>query len=291
MIRFRNIKFTIYRPFLGKTLEIFIFHHSNRMGIITLHRTMEPYTLKKSLGQHFLHDENIARKIVEALSPEPGSCLLEIGPGGGALTKWLLEFPDVHFKALEIDQEKINWLRGQYLQLGSNLIHGNILSVAPPFDGKFNIIGNFPYNISSQIVFRILEWKEQVRKMVGMFQKEVARRITSAPGSKEYGILSVLTQAFYQVDYLFEVSETCFTPPPKVKSAVIRMEYKGNIFNIADEKRFFTLVKAAFNQRRKMLRNPLKSYFPAAFLQEAIFNKRAEELNVREFVDLSNHVI
>lgn len=255
-----------------------------------MHDIREMYILKKSLGQHFLHDENISRKIVGALSAAPGSQVLEIGPGGGALTRWLLRLPGIHLKALEIDDDKVKWLHSAYPALGEDLLQGDILKAAPPFREPFSIIGNFPYNISSQILFRILEWKEQVPRVVGMFQKEVAERIAAGPGSKTYGILSVLVQAFYRVEYLFEVSEKCFTPPPRVKSSVIRMEYTGNIYNIADEKRFFTLVKTAFNQRRKMLRNPLKSYFPAEFLQQQlIFNKRAEELSVREFVDLSNY--
>lgn len=249
------------------------------------------YILKKSLGQHFLHDENVSKKIVAALPAEPGSRLLEIGPGGGALTKWLLGLPGIDFKALEIDDEKVNWLLMEYPELKDRLMQGDILKITPPFEHEFNIIGNFPYNISSQILFRILEWKERVPSVVGMFQKEVAQRVASGPGNKVYGILSVLIQAFYKVDYLFEVNENCFTPPPKVKSAVIRMKYQGNVFNIADEKRFFMLVKAAFNQRRKMLKNPLKPYFPAAFLQQPLFNKRAEELSVQEFVDISNHNI
>lgn len=261
------------------------------MGMITLHAVTEMYILKKSLGQHFLHDDNVSRKIVDALPVEVGGRILEIGPGGGALTKWLIQMSGADFKALEIDEDKIKWLHEEYPGLKEKLLHGDILKVGPPFEGRFSIIGNFPYNISSQILFRILEWKGQVPVVVGMFQKEVAQRIAARPGNKTYGILSVLVQAFYEVEYLFEVGEKCFTPPPKVKSAVIRMKYSGNTYEIADEKRFFMLVKAAFNQRRKILRNPLKSYFPTAYLQQPIFDKRAEELSVAQFVDLSNHKI
>jgi 16S rRNA (adenine1518-N6/adenine1519-N6)-dimethyltransferase len=217
--------------------------------------------------------------------------VLEVGPGGGALTRFLIDVPDIRFKAMEIDREKIAFLRGRYPDLEGKLFEGDILDEKPPFEGAFNIIGNFPYNISSQILFRVLEWKRRVPCMVGMFQKEVAQRIHSGPGSKAYGILSVLTQAFYRVEYLFEVHENCFTPPPKVKSAVIRLTYLGNPFDITHEKKFFQLVKASFNQRRKMLRNPLKQFFPTQMLQSPLFEKRAEELSVSQFADLSKQML
>ncbi|GAA4302014.1 16S rRNA (adenine(1518)-N(6)/adenine(1519)-N(6))-dimethyltransferase RsmA [Compostibacter hankyongensis] len=249
------------------------------------------YTLKKSLGQHFLRDEAICKQIVQALPVSPGMQLLEIGPGAGAISRYLAEIPGVDYRAVEVDAEKIAYLRQHYPALEGKLILGDILETVPPFDGLFSVIGNFPYNISSQILFRILEWKTRVPCMVGMFQREVARRIAAGPGGKDYGILSVLLQAFYRVEYLFEVEPKAFEPPPKVMSAVIRLHYLGNPYMITDEKRFFRLVKAAFGQRRKMLRNPLKPFFEKTVLEEPVLSKRAEQLSVREFVDLSKRMI
>lgn len=249
------------------------------------------YTLKKSLGQHFLRDEEIAKRIVAALPLTPGMQLLEVGPGAGALTRFLKDLDEVRFRALEIDEEKVAYLTSRYPDLKDRLIRGDILKADPPFDGAFSIIGNFPYNISSQILFRILAWKTAIPVMVGMFQKEVAQRIASGPGTKAYGILSVLTQAFYRVEYLFEVPPRCFTPPPKVDSAVIRLTYQGNPYGITEEKKFFTLIKVSFNQRRKMLRNPLKSFFSPETIKLPIFSKRAEELSVADFVGLSKQML
>lgn len=249
------------------------------------------YTLKKSLGQHFLRDEEIAKRIVAALPLTPGMQLLEVGPGAGALTRFLKNLDEVRFRALEIDEEKVAYLTSRYPDLKDRLIRGDILKADPPFDGAFSIIGNFPYNISSQILFRILAWKTAIPVMVGMFQKEVAQRIASGPGTKAYGILSVLTQAFYRVEYLFEVPPGCFTPPPKVDSAVIRLTYQGNPYGITEEKKFFTLIKVSFNQRRKMLRNPLKSFFSPETIKLPIFSKRAEELSVADFVGLSKQML
>ena len=245
------------------------------------------YTLKKSLGQHFLRDENISRKIVHALSEYPFQQLLEIGPGGGALTKHLLNLPGISFKCVELDEEKVNWLLNEYPQLKERIIHQSFLDMEKPFEGNFTVVGNFPYNISSQIVFKILEWKEFVECMVGMFQKEVAQRIAARSGNKTYGILSVLVQAFFEVEYLFEVGENSFNPPPKVKSAVIRFLPKKNPLPMKNEKVFFQLVKAAFNQRRKTLRNAVKSLFDAEILKDPIFDKRAEQLNIEDFAQLS----
>lgn len=249
------------------------------------------YTLRKSLGQHFLNDGAMARRIVEALPVTPGMQVCEIGPGGGALTRFLMEMRAIDLKAIEIDQEKVDYLLSLYPGLEGKLIRGDVLKEKPPFEGAFSIIGNFPYNISSQIVFRILEWKKQVPGVVGMFQKEVADRIASGPGTKAYGILSVLTQAFYQVESLFDVPPQSFTPPPKVTSAVIRLTYRGNPYGIDQEKKFFTLIKASFNQRRKMLRNPLKPYFPPEMMQLPLFRKRAEELSVADFAGLTKHML
>lgn len=249
------------------------------------------YTLKKSLGQHFLKDEQISERIVSALGPLNFSQLLEVGPGGGAITKYLLQMPDIHFKAVELDDEKISYLQAKYPSIQGKIIAGSILDIPRPFEGHFTVIGNFPYNISSQILFRILEWKDDVDAMVGMFQKEVALRIAASPGNKDYGILSVLVQAYFSVEYLFDVNEESFNPPPKVKSGVIRMVNTGNRLKISQEKKFFNLVKAAFGQRRKQLRNPLKPYFTPEVLQDPIFTQRAEDLSVEDYVALLKRMI
>lgn len=245
------------------------------------------YTLKKSLGQHFLKDENICKKIIAAIQQNPHQKLIEVGPGGGALTKYLLEMPGIDFKAVELDDEKVIYLLNTYPLLKDKLIHQSFLDMEKPFDGKFSVTGNFPYNISSQILFKILEWKEDVEQVVGMFQKEVAQRVAAKEGNKTYGVTSVLVQAFFKVEYLFEVNERSFNPPPKVKSAVIRLLPLEKTVEMKDEGSFFRLVKAAFNQRRKTLRNAVKELFTADVLKEEIFNKRAEQLSVKEFGDLS----
>lgn len=245
------------------------------------------YTLKKSLGQHFLKDENICRKIVAAIQQYPHQKLLEVGPGAGALTKYLLDIPGIDFKAVELDAEKVDFLHVTHADLKGKLLHENFLDMQKPFDGKFSVTGNFPYNISSQILFKILEWRENVENVVGMFQKEVAQRIAAKEGNKTYGITSVLVQAFFKVEYLFEVSEKCFNPPPKVKSAVIRLLPLEKIIDMKDEESFFKLVKAAFNQRRKTLRNAVRNLFAPEFLKQEVFNKRAEQLSVKEFGELS----
>ena len=246
------------------------------------------YTLKKSLGQHFLRDENMVLRIIAALQERPFRQLLEVGPGGGALTKHLIQLPGVVFKAIELDEEKIRFLENTWPETKGKLIHQSILDAGQPFEGKFTVVGNFPYNISSQILFKILEWKDDVEGKLGMFQKEVAQRIASKPGNKVYGILSVLVQAFFEVDYLFEVHEQCFTPPPKVKSAVIRLTPKAEPLQIHNEKQFFLLVKTAFNQRRKTLRNAVRNLFVEEMLKKPIFDKRAEQLSVTDFVELGD---
>ncbi len=245
------------------------------------------YTLKKSLGQHFLKDENICRKIVSSLQEYSFKQLLEVGPGGGALTKYLLQLPDVDFKAVELDEEKVNYLLQTFPQLHGKIIHESFLETNQPFTGRFTIIGNFPYNISTQILFKVLEWKEDVETVVGMFQKEVAQRVAAKEGNKVYGVLSVLVQAFYSVEYLFDVHENCFQPPPKVKSGVIRLFPLKEVPPMKSEQYFFQLVKTAFNQRRKTLRNAVKSLFDAADLQDELFNKRAEQLTVQQFAELT----
>ncbi len=242
--------------------------------------------LKKSLGQHFLHDENMCKKIVDQLVHVPGMRLLEVGPGGGALTKYFMQWKDIDYKAIEIDQEKVAYLDRTYPELAGKIIMQDILQADAPFDQKFTVIGNFPYNISSPILFKVLEWEPQVLEVIGMFQKEVALRVASGPGSKVYGILSVLMQAFFKVEYLFDVHENCFTPPPKVKSGVLRFTNLHNPHDINDKRRFIILVKAAFNQRRKTLRNALKSILPAEALTDKLMDKRAEQLAVTDFVYL-----
>jgi 16S rRNA (adenine1518-N6/adenine1519-N6)-dimethyltransferase len=241
--------------------------------------------LKKSLGQHFLKDENTCHKIVSALQQHPFSNLLEVGPGGGALTKHLLQLPAVNFKAVEIDDDKIDFLRGTYPQL--QLIHQSFLDMQPPFDDPFTLVGNFPYNISSQILFKCLDWKEQVQGIIGMFQKEVAQRVAAPPGSKLYGVISVLLQAYFKVEYLFDVPPGSFTPPPKVMSGVIRLLPVQDSLVVKSSRSFTVLVKTAFNQRRKTLRNAVKSLFGANVLQQPIFDKRAEQLSKEEFAALT----
>jgi 16S rRNA (adenine1518-N6/adenine1519-N6)-dimethyltransferase len=245
------------------------------------------YSLKKSLGQHFLTDEAICKKIVAAIQEYPFQQLIEVGPGGGALTKYLLNLKNIDLKCVELDEEKVNYLKQTYPVLKDKIIHQSILDIPAPFEGKFTLVGNFPYNISSQILFKILDWKNQVEGMVGMFQKEVAERVAAKEGNKVYGVTSVLVQAFFKVEYLFEVQENCFNPPPKVKSAVIRLLPRTERLPMKSEKQFFNLVKTAFNQRRKMIRNGVKPLFDAATLQDEVFSKRAEQLSVADFAALT----
>jgi 16S rRNA (adenine1518-N6/adenine1519-N6)-dimethyltransferase len=245
------------------------------------------YTLKKSLGQHFLKDENISRKIIAVLQERPFKQLVEVGPGAGALTKYLIKLPGIEFKAIELDAEKVAYLVHTYPQLKTWVIHQNFLDLTRPFEGNFTVIGNFPYNISSQILFKILEWKNNVECMIGMFQKEVALRIAAKEGSKTYGVLSVLVQAFFSVDYLFEIHENAFNPPPRVKSALIRLVPVHEKLALKSEKDFFFLVKTAFNQRRKTLRNAVKNLFSPGVLADDLFNKRAEQLTVKQFAELT----
>jgi 16S rRNA (adenine1518-N6/adenine1519-N6)-dimethyltransferase len=245
------------------------------------------YTLKKSLGQHFLKDENISRKIIGVLQQKPFSQLLEVGPGAGALTKYLVTIKDIDFKAVELDDEKVAYLVKTYPALKGRIIHQSFLDIEKPFTGRFTVIGNFPYNISTQILFKMLEWRAHVECMIGMFQKEVAQRIAAKEGNKTYGVTSVLVQAFFEVEYLFDVAEKSFNPPPKVKSGVIRLLPKKNEVRIKSEKDLFLLVKTAFNQRRKTLRNAVKSLFGETILIDGLFDKRAEQLTIQQFADLT----
>jgi 16S rRNA (adenine1518-N6/adenine1519-N6)-dimethyltransferase len=243
---------------------------------------------KKHLGQHFLKDENIARKIVNSLGPEVQN-VLEVGPGMGVLTKNLIlrEFKDL--RVAEIDEESVIYLTNHFP--GLKIISGDFLKLDlnELFTGKFAIIGNFPYNISSQIFFKVLEHRDLVTEVVGMVQKEVAERIAAPPGSKTYGILSVLLQAWYKIDYLFTVNEQVFIPPPKVKSAVIRFTRNTTDHLECDERLFFNLVKTGFNQRRKTLRNAIRSLYPEGF-NHPFLDKRAEQLSVSEFVELAQSI-
>jgi 16S rRNA (adenine1518-N6/adenine1519-N6)-dimethyltransferase len=245
------------------------------------------YTLKKSLGQHFLKDENIIRKIINALTQHSFKNLLEVGPGGGALTGHLVQLPGINFKAVEIDKEKSDHLVKVFPALRDKIINESFLVIERPFDEPFTIIGNFPYNISTQILFKILEWENYVPYVIGMFQKEVAQRLASKEGSKVYGVLSVLLQYYYNIEYLFDVGNECFTPQPKVKSGVIRLTAVREKFPVKSERAFRVLVKTAFNQRRKTMRNAVKSIFPPEILQDDIFNRRAETFSVKEFADLT----
>lgn len=244
-------------------------------------------TLKKSLGQHFLVDDSISKTITEILQERALHNLLEVGPGGGALTKHLLTIPGINLKCVEIDNEKVNYLKRAFPALKQSIIHDDILSIGPPFEGRFTLVGNFPYNISTQIVFRVIEWKAVIETMIGMFQKEVAERLAAKEGSKVYGVTSVLVQAFFNVEYLFEVSETAFDPPPKVKSAVIRFTPRLDVPEMKSEAALSTLVKTAFGQRRKTLRNATRSIFMPEVIKDELFNKRAEELSVNQFAELT----
>ncbi|MBC7936964.1 MAG: ribosomal RNA small subunit methyltransferase A [Rhizobacter sp.] len=245
------------------------------------------YTLKKSLGQHFLKDEEIIRDIIDALKKESFSNLLEVGPGAGALTKQLILLPGIDFKAVELDDEKVAYLERNYPVLKDKIIHRNFLEIDQPFTSPFAVIGNFPYNISTQILFKILDWKDDVPVIIGMFQKEVAERAASKPGSKVYGVLSALLQPFYRIEYLFDVPPDRFNPPPKVMSGVIKLTRKKETLLVKSDKAYKNLVKTAFNQRRKTLRNAVKSLFYPEELKDPIFNKRAEALSIDDFAALT----
>ncbi|MFT5216757.1 MAG: 16S rRNA (adenine1518-N6/adenine1519-N6)-dimethyltransferase [Glaciecola sp.] len=245
---------------------------------------------KKYLGQHFLTDEHIAQKIADTLSLKGYDSILEIGPGMGMLTKYLLE-KDVTTYVIEIDPESVEYLQSNYLNLAPRIIQENVLKYdlnAVFKQESFAIIGNFPYNISTQIVFKTLEMRAQIPEFSGMFQKEVAQRICEKEGSKVYGILSVLTQAFYEAEYLFTVPPSVFNPPPKVESGVLRLTRKENYDLPCDEKLFFRVVKTGFQQRRKTLRNSLKTFNLSDNLKaNAIFDKRPEQLSVDSFIELT----
>lgn len=251
---------------------------------------MNEVKAKKFLGQHFLTDEGIARRIVESLSPEVNR-LLEIGPGMGILTKYLIDREHTDFHVIEIDRESVAYLHDHYPTL--DVIEGDFLKLdlTSLFHDGYSVIGNFPYNISSQILFRVFDNRNQIGEVVGMFQKEVAERVAAGPGSKTYGILSVLLSAFYSIEYLFTVGEHVFNPPPKVKSAVIRLTRNEVNTLECDEKLFVQVVKAGFNQRRKTLRNALRSAsLNIDAVPEDILAKRAEQLSTAEFINLTKTI-
>jgi 16S rRNA (adenine1518-N6/adenine1519-N6)-dimethyltransferase len=249
---------------------------------------------KKHLGQHFLTDKNIATKIVDSLRPEGMyTQVLEVGPGMGILSDILLQREGYEVHLIDIDTESYEFLQKKYPELGKRLINADFLAMdfAAAFSAPFAIIGNFPYNISSQILFKILDNRQQVVEVVGMFQKEVAERCASKPGSKEYGILSVFLQAYYKVEYLFTVKAGVFNPPPKVLSAVIRLTRNDNTVLDCDEKLFWQIVKAGFNQRRKTLRNALSSLINKEKMgDDATLDLRAERLSVEDFVRLTQRI-
>ncbi len=244
---------------------------------------------KKHLGQHFLNDLSIAQKIADSLQQQAYKQVLEIGPGMGVLTQFLLQKDNEVF-VIEIDTESVVYLKTHFPQLNNHIIEGDFLKLPlnEIFKEPFALIGNFPYNISSQILFKALEHKDIIPQIAGMFQKEVAERVASQPGNKNYGIISVLLQAYYDIEYLFTVNEDVFTPPPKVKSGVIRLIRKENQTLDCDEKLFKRVVKTAFNQRRKTLRNALKSITLVDKKKaEPYLGLRAEHLSVDDFIELT----
>lgn len=255
---------------------------------------MSTVRAKKHLGQHFLNDKNAAQRIVEALDTTIGfKQVLEVGPGMGVLSDFLLQKSTYETFLMDVDEESIDFLADKYPELGEKLIHGDFLTLDfnRYFGDKVAIIGNFPYNISSQILFKILEERQRVVQMVGMFQKEVAERCVAKPGSKEYGILSVFLQAYYDVEYLFTVKAGAFNPPPKVLSGVMRMTRNATTNLNCDEKLFWRVVKAAFNQRRKTLRNALSGIIAKDKMSDnMLYDLRAERLHVNDFIVLTNEI-
>jgi len=250
-------------------------------------------TPKKALGQHFLNDKDIAARIVSSLKADGIRHVIEVGPGMGALSPMLLQEQRFDTRFVEVDAHATEYLKMQYPSIKDKLVVADFLHY--PLEAYFGceplaVIGNFPYNISSQIFFRVLDYRSQVKEVVGMLQKEVAERIAAPPGSRIYGITSVLLQAFYDIEYLFTVHEHVFTPPPKVKSGVIRLT-RNHVEKLpCNETLFFRVVKTAFNQRRKMLGNSLKSLLPAGHAANPILTKRPEQLNVQEFIELTQFV-
>lgn len=249
---------------------------------------------KKHLGQHFLTDLSIAKNIVDALSQTPKyKKVVEVGPGMGVLTQFLIENKNYETFPVDVDRESIGYLVEKYAELKGNIIYGDFLKMnLKDIAGQdsFAVIGNFPYNISTQILFKVLDYRDQIPEVVGMFQKEVAERFAASPGSKTYGITSVLLQAYYDVEYLFTVGRDVFDPPPKVQSAVIRFVRNKEEKLNCDEQKFKQIVKMAFNQRRKMMRKSLKSLLNDSIKDNEIFTKRPEQLGVNQFVEITNMI-
>tara|TARA_B110000467_G_scaffold150438_1_gene157917 strand:+ start:2879 stop:3658 length:780 start_codon:yes stop_codon:yes gene_type:complete len=246
---------------------------------------------KKYLGQHFLKDSNISKKIVEGLVSKKLNSIIEIGPGMGILTQHLINSKTKTY-FIEIDKESITYLNNVFPEIKDSIINEDFLKIdLAQFKAPIGLIGNFPYNISSQILFKLIENRGKIEELVGMFQFEVAKRICAPPGSKTYGILSVLVQAFYSAEFLFSLSPHHFNPPPKVNSGVIKLTKKNTQFLDCDEKLFFKIVKTSFQQRRKTLRNSLKSFnLPINIKEDAIFEKRPEALSVDDFILLTNMI-
>lgn len=265
---------------------------------------------KKELGQHFLNDESIAENIVNSIEVAKNgekTSVLEVGPGMGVLTKYLIDKEDINLKVVEIDTESVEYLLKNYPKLAPNLLEGDFLqmNLEKIFDGQFKIIGNFPYNISSQIFFKVLDYLDQIPEVVGMLQKEVAERLASPPGKKAYGILSVLLQAWYDIEYLFTVPEYVFTPPPKVQSAVIRLKRNNRETLDCDPALFKAIIKTCFNQRRKTIRNSIKpilgdprfsisadilqkqELFMDENINKNLLDQRPEQLSVEQFIFLT----
>jgi 16S rRNA (adenine1518-N6/adenine1519-N6)-dimethyltransferase len=251
---------------------------------------------KKSFGQHFLKEESIAERIAQSLSRlEEYENILEVGPGMGMLTKYLFEHKNHQLKVVEADEDMVNYLNANYPQLKDHIISLDFLklNMNEVFDGKpFGLIGNYPYNISSQILMKAVECRDLVPEVVGMFQKEVADRVVAKEGSKTYGVISVLIQAYYEAEYLFTVKAGSFNPPPKVKSAVIALKRKKDYLSLGcDDRLFRTVVKASFNMRRKMLRNSMKPFLPKMLMEDdPFFQQRPEQLSLQDFIFLTNLV-
>ena len=249
---------------------------------------------KKFLGQHFLTDLNVAHRIADTVDACPGIPVLEVGPGMGVLTQYIIP-NEREFKVVEIDFDSVPYLHEHFPQLGDNIIEGDFLkmNLHDVFDGRpFVLTGNYPYNISSQIFFKMVENRDLIPCCTGMIQKEVAERMAAKPGTKSYGVLSVLIQAWYDVEYLFTVDENVFNPPPKVKSAVIRLTRNGKAELGCDEKLFRRIVKTVFTMRRKMMRNGMKQILgkDSPMLADPLFTNRPEQLSVQEYIDLTNKV-
>jgi 16S rRNA (adenine1518-N6/adenine1519-N6)-dimethyltransferase len=249
---------------------------------------------KKHLGQHFLKDKGICKKISDQYKSHNGcEVAIEIGPGMGALTEFLMEKENTEWWTLDVDGESIGYLKEHYPQLGERIVHGDFLKIDPLAlvgNRPFAVVGNFPYNISSQILFRCIEYKDHIPEIMGMFQREVAQRVAEKPGTKTYGILSVLLQAYYDIEYCFTVDEHVFDPPPKVKSGVIRCTRNTREKLPCDEKLFKQIVKMSFNQRRKTIRNSIKALLPANYPENEMLQLRPERLGVEEFIALTQWI-